>query len=98
MSSSNRDMYILGKIVTYCMEANETITRFGDSIEILRKDVIYKNAAAMCVLQIGELVGHLSEDFIIIYPKMPWRQIKNMRNIAAHGYENFDIEILWQTL
>jgi len=29
---------------------------------------------------------------------MPWKQIKGMRNIAAHGYENFDVDILWQTL
>jgi transposase-like protein len=45
----------------------------------------------MCVLQIGELVGHLSDDITARYAEMPWKQIKGMRNIAAHGYENFDI-------
>ena len=98
MRSDERDIYILKKIIKYCIEANETITRFGDSLDILKADSIYKNASAMCVLQIGELVGNLSEEFIKKYKDMPWKQIKGMRNIAAHGYEEFDVEILWQTL
>ena len=61
MSSKERDAYILGKIVQYCNEADETVQRFGDSIETMRADNIFKNAAAMCILQIGELVGHLSD-------------------------------------
>ena len=98
MSSEERDLYILKKIIQYCNEADETISRFGDSLEILRADSIYKNAAAMCVLQIGELAGQLSDEFKERYPEKPWRQIKGMRNIAAHGYEGFDTDILWQTL
>lgn len=96
--SSNRDLYILKKIIQYCNEADETIHRFGDSIDDLRADKIYKNAAAMCVLQIGELVGHLSNYITTKYVKMPWNQIRGMRNIAAHGYEEFDPEVLWQTI
>lgn len=98
MSGKERDLFILEKIIKYCTEANETIQRFGDSIDALKADSIYKNASAMCVLQIGELAKHLSDNIITNYTKMPWRQIKGMRDIAAHGYENFDIDILWQTL
>jgi len=98
MSNKERDIYILKKIIKYCVEADETIQRFGNSFESLKSDNIYKNAAAMCVLQIGELVGHLSDDITVRYDEMPWKQIKGMRNIAAHGYEEFDVEILWQTL
>ena len=98
MSDKDKDLYILKKIVQYCAETDETIARFGDSIELLKADRIYKNAAAMCILQIGELVGHLSDRITAVYAKMPWKQIRAMRNIAAHGYEDFDDEILWQTL
>ena len=80
------------------MEADETIQRFGDSLETLKSESIFKNATAMCVLQIGELVGHLSDDITARYTDMPWKQIRAMRNIAAHGYEEFDVDILWQTL
>jgi len=96
--SNNRDVYIIKKIVKYCCEAEETIARFGDSIDILKIDSIYKNASSMCILQIGELINNLSDNIIEKYNEMPWKQIKGMRNIAAHGYEDFDIEILWNTL
>ena len=98
MNNRDRDIYILKKIIKYCLEADETIQRFGDSIETLKTESIYKNATAMCVLQIGELVGHLSDEIMARYTNMPWKQIRAMRNIAAHGYEEFDIDILWQTL
>ena len=98
MGNNERDIYILNKIIQYCTEADETVTRFGNSLEALRADNIYKNAAAMCVLQIGELIRYLSDDTITKYDGMPWNQIKGMRNIAAHGYENFDVDVLWQTL
>jgi len=52
----------------------------------------------MCILQIGELVGHLSDNVTVKYSEMPWKQIKGIRNVAAHGYEEFDVDILWQTL
>jgi len=97
-NNDQRDIHIINKIIRYCAEAEETIARFGDSIDTLKADNIYKNATAMCVLQIGELVKHLSDDIVKEYDEMPWRQIKGMRNIAAHGYEDFDVEILWQTL
>ena len=98
MDDKERDLYILNKIIKYCVEADETVVRFGDSIEALKSDNIYKNATAMCVLQIGELAKHLSDDITSKYDEMPWKQIKGMRDIAAHGYENFDVNILWQTL
>ena len=98
MANRGRDLYIVNKIVQYCMEVDETIIRFGNSVEALRADNIYKNAAAMCILQIGELIGHLSDNITEKYDEMPWKQIRSMRNIAAHGYENFDTDILWQTL
>lgn len=51
----------------------------------------------MCILQIGELVGRLSDEFKTVNSKMPWREIKAMRNIAAHNYGEIDIDILWET-
>lgn len=33
-----------------------------------------------------------------MYHKMPWRDIKSMRNIAAHNYGELDIEVLWETV
>lgn len=50
----------------------------------------------MCVLQIGELSGKLTDEFKSIYNKMPWYDIISMRNRTAHAYERVDMEILWK--
>lgn len=52
----------------------------------------------MCIIQIGELVGRLSDEFIEKYNETPWHAIKGMRNLHAHDYENVDLEIVWNTL
>jgi len=52
----------------------------------------------MCILQIGELVNVLSEDFRTTHNTMPWREIKRMRDKAAHHYGQFDVNTLWETV
>ena len=98
MSDKDRDLYIVKKIIKYCNEAEQAVSYFGNSLDTLKTNSVFKNSVAMCILQIGELVGHLSDDFTGKHTDMPWRQIKGMRNRAAHGYEEFDVAILWQTL
>ncbi len=93
-----RNISILEHIVDYCNQIEETIQRFGNSYDIFSKDAIYRNAAAMCVLQIGELAGKLTDDFRAAHPGAPWRQIKGMRNIAAHSYGTVDPETTWEIL
>ena len=93
-----RDIEILRHIVKYCKDIDETVKRFGASFEIFLNDTVYKNAIALCVLQIGELTGKLTQEFKEVYTEMPWNQIKAMRNIVAHNYGSIDSEILWETI
>lgn len=52
----------------------------------------------MCIVQIGENVGRLSDEFKQGYDNIPWRDIKGMRNITTHKYDNMDVVILWNVL
>jgi uncharacterized protein with HEPN domain len=52
----------------------------------------------MNVLQIGELASHLSKDFRLAHDHIPWRDIIDMRNIAAHHYTKFSVKTLWTTI
>ena len=63
MKPLNRDRSILEHIISYCEQIEATIDRFGDSYAVFSDDPIYRNAAALCILQIGELVGKLTEEF-----------------------------------
>ena len=96
MSGNERDMSILRHIQGYCVQIEATVARFGDDAYAFHSDFVYRNAVAMCLLQIGELAGHLSEEYRNEHPQMPWRQIKALRNIIAHNYGSVDAETAWE--
>ena len=95
---SIRDIEIIEKIICYCDEIEEAKNRFGGALEALQSDNLYKNAVSMSLLQIGELSAHLTDEFKSEYNKMPWQDIRGMRNIAVHHYGKFDVQKLWETI
>lgn len=98
MSISERDRSILVHMVKYCDQVDAAILHFGRSQSAFTSNVVYQNAAAMCLLQIGELAGHLSEEYRSLHPQVPWRQIKALRNIIAHYYGSVDAETAWEII
>ena len=98
MKPLDRNIGALEHIVVYCQQIEQTVERFGNSAETFQNDPIYRNAAALCILQIGELVGKLTDEFREQHPAVPWRQIKAMRNIVAHSYGTVDPEITWEII
>lgn len=98
MKPLDRNISILNHIVGYCEQIEETIRRFGNDHAVFSTDAIYRNAAALCVLQIGELAGKLTDEFRTAHPGAPWRQIRGMRNIVAHSYGTVDPEVTWEIL
>ena len=93
-----RDVDVLKHIFRYCTEIEYTVERFGRAFETFSQDFVYRNAAALCVLQIGELAAKLTAEFKETYTQMPWNQMKAMRNVVAHDYGSIDAEILWGTV
>lgn len=98
METSERDRSILEHIISYCADIEDTVARFGNSLEAFSTDKVYRNACAMCILQIGELGGHLSEGFRTEYRQMPWNEIKGMRNVMAHAYGSISVQTTWETI
>lgn len=89
---------ILRHVIGYCRQIHDAIERFGASYDVFRDDPVYKNAVALCVLQIGELTTHLTDEFKAKYNGIPWVQVKAMRNVVAHSYGTIDTETLWETI
>jgi uncharacterized protein with HEPN domain len=98
MTHSERDLSTLKHIVLYCDEIDLVISSHNLTLEKVKADIVYKNALSMSILQIGELVNVLSEDFKDEHSAMPWREIKRMRDKAAHHYVQFDVPTLWETV
>jgi uncharacterized protein with HEPN domain len=95
---SNRDGIILEKIIKYADETALTLQEYGDDFERIKASTTAKNALSMCVLQIGELASLLTDKFKDGHSAAPWRKMKAMRNIAAHNYGIFNVNLLWETV
>jgi len=98
MDNTNKNLSILEHMQRYCIEIAEMVVRFGDSFETYKTDFAYRHACAMCIFQIGELTTHLTDNFKHAYDKVPWKSMKAMRNIAAHGYGSISFEKVWNTI
>src|SRR5262245_33467770 len=46
---------------------------------------------------IGEAVKKLPDEFKQEYPRIPWRDIGDMRNVLIHVYFDVDYKIVWRT-
>lgn len=92
----DRDHDLIEHILRYCNQIDTAHRDFDQSEDVFRKSTTYQNAISLCILQIGELVNRLSDDFKSTYSEIPWRQIKGMRNYVAHEYGAIDLDIVWQ--
>jgi len=84
--------------IEYCHQIEQTVQHFGCDYAIYEADFIYRNACAMCIMQIGELAGKLSPEITGKYTNIPWRGIKATRNIFAHAYGDVDLKVAWETI
>ena len=56
-------------------------------------DAVIKN-----FITIGEAASHLPNDFIEKHPNVPWRDMRDMRNILVHEYFGVDNQVVWETI
>ena len=97
LDASLRDQSIIEHILSYCNDIAVTHAEFGSSKERFISSRTYQNAIGMCILQIGELVKHLSPDFIQNHSEIDWRAAARARDVYAHHYSHIDYDIAWET-
>ena len=95
MPVTNRDRDIVEHILRYCNQVETAHQDFGHSKNRFVESTTYQNAVSMCILQIGELVGRLTDSFKADHAEIPWHKIRGMRNYVAHEYGSIDFEIVW---
>ena len=95
MPAENRDRDIVEHILRYCEQIETAHTDFETSRQRFDESTTYQNAISMCILQIGELVGRLTEEFKTENAEIPWHKIRGMRNYVAHEYGTIDLDVVW---
>ncbi|MBQ3301469.1 MAG: DUF86 domain-containing protein [Eggerthellaceae bacterium] len=98
MKQAERDIDQLHVILRYCDRLDAAIERFGNSFETFEHDTVYQDSCALSIIQIGEAVHRLSDDFAQAHPEIEWSRIYGMRCHLVHGYEMFDAEIVWDAI
>lgn len=98
MRGKRSEQIVLQKIIGYCDGVAQILEKHHFDKEEFENDREFQFASGMCIIQIGELVTRLGEDFMKRYSDIPWRQIRGMRNIYAHDYDIVDNDMVWETL
>ena len=59
----------------------------GFELQAFLADERTKRAVCMTLINIGELVKNLSDEFRMAHNHIPWRAISGLRDITAHKYQ-----------
>ena len=57
-----------------------------------------KKAVCTSLINIGELVKALPQEFCEVNPQLPWKRIAGMRDIVAHKYKTIDMDAVWEVV
>ena len=95
MSERNFELYL-----TDILESGLAIQSYVQGIEFkgFADDRMRYSAAIREFEIIGEAVGKLPEDIKAKHPNVPWREIKDFRNMLIHEYFGVDLRIAWNAI
>ncbi len=71
---------------------------FDNRFDAFKENSVFRNAACMCILQIGELCKVVSDELREEESKIPWREWCGIRDIFAHQYFTLDYDSAWDTI
>ncbi len=93
----NREFLDYIEDILDAMEKAEIIIK-ETTHEIFLQDFRINFAVVRALEIIGEATKRLSADFREQYPEIPWKDMAGMRDRIIHGYDNVDLEIVWDTV
>lgn len=70
----------------------------GKQRQDLRHDRMLELALVRLIEIVGEAASRISFEGQTKYSSIPWPQIIGMRNRLIHGYDQVDLDVLWDTI
>jgi uncharacterized protein with HEPN domain len=93
----NVDRQCLEKMLSYCDRAITLLEECNYDYEKFKSDKFFLSIS-MIEMQMGEITTHLSKEFRDNTENIiPWRMMKNMRNMFAHAYDDMEAKAIWKT-
>lgn len=92
----HNDEIIVSKIIR---EIDFALNRIrGMQLENFVDDIDAQHSVGMAVINVGELIKHLSVEVRESNEDIPWRQAAGLRDIAAHTYDTIRMDDLYETV
>ncbi|MBQ3647185.1 MAG: DUF86 domain-containing protein [Synergistaceae bacterium] len=95
---NDKDRALIKRMIGYCDDIYDLLEKFDYSFQKYLTKIEFQYSCGMCLIQIGELAGKISDETVKANPQIAWRAIKAMRNIHAHDYGNVDHSIVWDSI
>lgn len=61
-------------------------------------DFIINFAVARALEIVGEAAKRIPQEVREAYPAVPWREMAGMRDRIVHGYDNVNLQIMWDVV
>ena len=83
------------------IESIDTIQRYSNSshtADDFYHDTKSFDACMIHFINIGEMIDRLSTEIKNTHTNIPWREIKDFRNLVSHNYFGIDADELWDII
>ena len=97
MSHKQKEIDTLLDILDFAGKIESFTADISDADCFFKNELVF-DAVLMNLVNIGESIARLSDEFITEHNEVPWQKIKNLRNIIAHDYLGIDAEEIWQII
>jgi len=89
------DIVRLGHMLDHAREAIDMLR--GRERADLDRDRMLELALVRLIEIVGEAATRVSDEGRARCPSIPWQEVVGMRNRLVHGYEEVDLDVLWNT-
>jgi len=82
------------------LEAIDRIYRYTQDMDygVWQNDEKTVDAVIRNLEIIGEAASHIPVEIEERHSKVPWKEMRGIRNILAHEYFGVDLEVIWRTV
>ena len=70
----------------------------GFNLEQFTCDPKTFDAVVRNLIVIGEAARQVPQEIINAYPKLPWTEMRALRNVLTHEYDRVGVGIIWDTI
>ena len=98
MLLDERDNEQLCLIIRYVEKIDGYLKKYSDDENLFIEDNDFHDLCSFALVQLGEAVNRLSDEFMHRHQEVDWYSIHGLRCYLVHGYKNINYKIVWDTI